>query len=77
MAVIPMPNIATINDRETWTTINNRVYTHPGIPGWEIVVDGPRTFAVRGLMDGIDGHRFGTSRTWDKAVALIAYLHGA
>lgn len=73
---IAAPDLSTIGDRSTWTTRNNRIHTHPGIPGWEIIQDGPRTFSITGLFDGQDGHPFGKVRTWDTAVALITCLHG-
>jgi hypothetical protein len=74
--IIPMPDISTITARDTWTSVNARTFTHPGIPGWEITVRGPRTFHLAGLLDGMTAP-IQNYPTWDAAIAAIAYMHGA
>jgi hypothetical protein len=75
--LIPMPDISTIADRDTWVADSNgRVHTHPGIPGWEIVAKSPTRFQIYGLTDGMTSH-IATVAKWDHAITWIAYMHGA
>lgn len=75
--IIPMPDITTIADRDTWVaSADGRTFTHPGIPGWEIVTVSPRRFRLSGLLDGMT-RPIGTVASWDAAITAIAYMHGA
>jgi hypothetical protein len=68
--------VAPITDPSSWVARPRKSFTHPALPGWELIAVKGGKYLVHGPDNGITV-LLGRATNWDHGVQYIAWLLGA